>query len=67
MPLVINSLGVGIHTHCGQKQFQETSPMLAKGWHAWFKNRDLKNYLNKMKIPVKNSIAFKIPILTAVV
>jgi len=34
MPLIINSLG-GRHTqaysHCGQKQFQETSHTLAKG------------------------------------
>jgi len=28
-------------------------------------NRDSKNYLNKMKILVMNSITFKIPILTA--
>jgi len=28
-------------------------------------NRDCKNYLNKMKILVMNSVTFKIPILTA--
>jgi len=38
-PLVINSFG-GRHTnthtysHCGQKQFQETRHVPAKGWHA---------------------------------
>jgi len=38
-PVVINSFRGGntnthAYSHCGQKQFQETSRVLAKGWHA---------------------------------
>jgi len=42
-PLVINRLGGGhahthTYSHCGQKQFQETSHTLARLVHTWLKN-----------------------------